>query len=86
MRYVDEKWAPFKEKDSCVLMISIDVYPYYFTKIPEGVDMWYIVGNNYPTLPGVYQHLDGGGSYCIYSDDNAVVRVRNKPSGTSSDY
>jgi hypothetical protein len=69
-----------------VIILAIDVIPYYPTHYPALVDRWFIVGNNYPAYPGVYHHIDKGGIYTIAGDEKGNAIIMNSPNGTSNAY
>jgi hypothetical protein len=54
--------------------------------MPESVNRWFVVGNNYPAYPGVYTHIDKGGIYTVGSDEKGCAIVTNAPTGTGAVY
>jgi hypothetical protein len=78
-------------KAKYILVLAIDVIPYYIDlkhmrRLQDIVHRWFIVGNNYPTYPGTYTHIDHGGLYTIVGDKNGEAQIYNYPTGTGDGY
>lgn len=96
-RYMDKSWASHLAIDDdrhsfYVVVLAIDVIPYYiepeilsFLERNGRVDRWVVAGNNYPTYPGTYPHIDRNGTFEIYAKKGKVM-ISNNPTGTLQSY
>jgi hypothetical protein len=87
---MDENWTSkdYHGRDPIVIVLAIDVIPYYIEAkfLSPLVKRWFVVGNNYPTYPGVYKHIDNGGLYTVIGDENGDAIIENLPNGSGTTY